>query len=164
CGETRPPSGRRHRVIPSQWPRGGMRDTADQASTVSLIDRQAGEFLRISRDTVVNRSQNSSCFSTGFKGFYIIVSWNTFLRGFGLANGNNVLHDRGRYMNLFGLEVNVSPFQRALLPARGDLSTRADGRAHLQRGFIASLGPGGSRQCRDSLEWGAQDGRFGATG
>src|SRR6266436_2707714 len=42
----------------------------------------------------------------------IIVSWNRFLRGFGLADANNVLHDRARYMNLFGLKVHVSPLQR----------------------------------------------------
>src|SRR5258708_38639581 len=45
----------------------------------------------------------------------IIVSWNRFLRGFGLANANNVLHDRACYTNLFGLEVHVSPFQREQL-------------------------------------------------
>ncbi len=45
----------------------------------------------------------------------IIVSWNRFLRGFGLANANNVLHDRACYMNLFRLEVHVSPFQREQL-------------------------------------------------
>ena len=45
----------------------------------------------------------------------IIVSWNGFLRGFGLANANNVLHDRARYVNLFGLKVHVSPLQREQL-------------------------------------------------
>src|SRR4029077_19632746 len=45
----------------------------------------------------------------------IIVSWNRFLRGFGLADANNVLHDRARYMNLFGLKVHVSPLQREQL-------------------------------------------------
>ena len=45
----------------------------------------------------------------------IIVSWNRFLRGFGLANANNVLHDRARYVNLFGLKVHVSPLQREQL-------------------------------------------------
>ena len=47
----------------------------------------------------------------------IIVSRNRFLRGFGLANTNNVLHDRARYMNLFGLKVHVSPLQREQLAA-----------------------------------------------
>lgn len=45
----------------------------------------------------------------------VIVSWNRFLRGFGLANANSVLHDRARYMNLFGLKVYVSPLQREQL-------------------------------------------------
>jgi len=45
----------------------------------------------------------------------IIVSWNRFLRAFRFAEANNVLYDRARYMNLFGLEVHVSPFQREQL-------------------------------------------------
>jgi hypothetical protein len=45
----------------------------------------------------------------------IIVSWNRFLRTFSLADANNVLHDRARYMNLFGLKVHVSPLQREQL-------------------------------------------------
>jgi len=49
----------------------------------------------------------------------IIVGRNRFLRGFGLASANNVLHDRARYMNLFGLKVHVSPLQRQqLAPAQ----------------------------------------------
>src|SRR5438034_6081699 len=59
----------------------------------------------------------------------IIVSWNGFLRRFGLANANDVLHDRARYMNLFGLEVHVSPFQREQLapPQAGGYSQQDQG-------------------------------------
>ena len=41
----------------------------------------------------------------------IMVGRNRFLRTFRLADTNNVLHDGARYVNLFGVEVYVFPFQ-----------------------------------------------------
>src|SRR6266704_1789610 len=74
----------------------------------------------------------------------IIVSWNGFLRRFGLANANDVLHDRARYMNLFGLEVHVSPFQRE--------TTRSSASRWLQPtgpGFVLSK----AQICEQSLDF-----------
>ena len=45
----------------------------------------------------------------------IIVSGDRFLRAFCLTNANDILHDGARYIDLLGLEVHVSPFQREQL-------------------------------------------------
>src|SRR5215469_2599732 len=47
-----------------------------------------------------------------------IVSRNRFLRAFRFADANDVLHDRARNMNLFGLEVLSSAIIRYAVPTR----------------------------------------------
>ena len=83
----------------------------------------------------------------------IIVNWNRFLRGFRLADTNNVLHDGARYVNLFGVEVYVFPFQcEELTPSQA----RSYGQ---QSGYLV---PCGVWRLAEPTEWGC--GRRGRDG
>jgi len=70
----------------------------------------------------------------------IIVSWNRFLRTFSLADSDDVLHDRPCDMNLFGLEVHVSPFQREqLAPPQAGGDGQQDQLSHFHLAYCILL-------------------------